>query len=319
MIGRVAPPFTTRRMLLQLGVQAVRRPRALPARINRTNLAAWNRFRRTTARCPLCGHEGSLLHELPDLETFAHHHIDPLRETLRCRGCKAKMRDRMLAAGLLDALGERGVTASTIDELSTVLPADVTILDTDAHSRISHRLKDHPGFHRSLYVPDRANGDSLGEERLLNVDLERMPFSDDSFDIIITSEVMEHVRYVDRAHTEIARCLRPGGTYLFTVPYDERLERTWRLVDEETDRDLVHPPHIHGDPMLREEGIRSYRVFGRDITDQLAKAGLSAEFHRVERPELGIFGGDLFVARVVSTGSTTGDGTTPTLDEVMAR
>ena len=58
-------------------------------------------------------------YELPDLARFAEHHIDPLRETLRCRGCESKMRDRALAAGLLGVIAERyDVHAATVDELA---------------------------------------------------------------------------------------------------------------------------------------------------------------------------------------------------------
>lgn len=299
MIGRVAPPFSTRRLALQLLAAGVRDPRTLRARVNAHNLREWRRYRRTEAGCNICGHVGTLRYDLPDLETFARHHIRPLRETLRCRGCHAKMRDRVLAAGLLDALAARGIHAATIDDLAQVLPNDVRILDTDAHSRIARRLRDHPGLTRSLYLPGRANGETLDDERMLNVDLEDMPFPDRHFDVVITSEVMEHVRHVDTAHREIARCLADDGVYLFTVPYDAALAETWLLIDPETDEELVSPPHIHGDPMIREAGIKAYRVFGRDLVDDLARAGLRAAFSPVDRPELGIFAGDLFVAAPV--------------------
>lgn len=304
MIGRVAPPFTTRRLVLQLARDAVRRPGRVRARVNLPNLKAWNEFRRTEARCNICGHVGSLRYDLPDLETFERHHIRPLRETLRCRGCHGKMRDRVLAAGLLEALHVRGVQAATVDELAGRLPDGLTILDTDAHSRIAHRLKAETGFFRSLYLPGKQSGERLDDERMVNVDLERMPFPDRHFDVIITSEVMEHVRYADTAHRELARCLKDDGAYLFTVPYDPALERTWLLIDPETDELLVTPPHIHGDPMIRDAGIKAYRVFGRDIVEDLAAAGLRATFSELDRPALGIFWGDLFVAtRVVEAES----------------
>jgi SAM-dependent methyltransferase len=301
MIGRVAPPFSTRRLALLLLASGFRNPRGLRARVNLRNLKAWNRYRRTEAACNICGHVGTLRYDLPNLETFARHHIRPLRETLRCRGCHGKMRDRVLAAGLLDALRDRGVVAETVDELVGRLPEGVRILDTDAHSRIARRLQGHPGMIRSLYLPGRANGERLDDDRMLNVDLEQMPFPDGHFDVVITSEVMEHVRHVDTAHREIARCLKADGVYLFTVPYDPELASTWVLIDPETDEELVSPPHVHGDPMIREAGIKAYRVFGRDIVDDLERAGLRAGFAPVDRPELGIFDGDLFVAARVVT------------------
>jgi SAM-dependent methyltransferase len=211
------------------------------------------------------------------------------------------MRDRVLAAGLLDVFRQRGVDADTVAQLAGRLPDDVRILDTDAHSRIARRLQAHPGMIRSLYLPGKDNGERLDDDRMLNVDLERMPFPDRHFDVVITSEVMEHVRHVDTAHREIARCLKDDGVYLFTVPYDADLASTWVLIDPETDEELVSPPHVHGDPMIREEGIKAYRVFGRDLVEDLERTGLRAAFAPVHRPELGIFEGDLFVAtRVVA-------------------
>jgi len=297
MLNKLAPPYSARRLLLQLAQHGVRQPRRIKYRVNRSNLAAWWRYRRTEMRCNLCGHRGTLLYEMPDLELFQHHRIDVLRETLRCAGCHSKMRDRTVAWGLLTVLNRRlGTAAETLDELAPLVPPDVRILDTDANSRFGKNLRSVPGYVSSLYLPDRENGATLDENGTVNVDLEHMPFADESFDIIITSEVMEHVRYVDAAHREIARCLRPGGTYLFTVPYDAGLSHTLRLIDPVTDEHLVDRPHIHGDPQLRSEGIKSYRVFGRDIVDDVRQAGLEARFTVVREPPTGIFDGDLFLA-----------------------
>lgn len=43
---------------------------------------------------------------------------------------------------------------------------------------------------------------------------ERMPFGDKSFDLIIISNALDHVRDMDKAMSEIKRVIRPGG-YLF--------------------------------------------------------------------------------------------------------
>jgi SAM-dependent methyltransferase len=115
------------------------------------------------------------------------------------------------------------------------------------------------------------------------VDLEHIPFPDRSFDIVITTEVMEHVRHVDTAHREIARCLDEDGTYLFTVPYDASLARTWQLIDPVTDEPLVRPMHMHGDPGLREEGIKSYRVFGHRRRPPRRGPGRTLRLHGAAR------------------------------------
>ena len=51
-----------------------------------------------------------------------------------------------------------------------------------------------------------------------NEDLEALTFPDASFDLTVTLDVMEHVNQPDVVLREVARTLRPGGAYLFTVP-----------------------------------------------------------------------------------------------------
>jgi len=296
-VSRLAPKASVRRTLAKTAVQVARDPKTLRHRVNAHNLRELARYRRVEARCNICGHTGPLLYELPDLARFAEHHIQPLRETLRCRSCESKMRDRALAAGLLGVVADRyDVRASTIEELATRLPDGVRILETDANSRLAKRL---PTAVRSLYYPDREPGEVVRDDGAVNVDLEAMPFEDASFDVIITTEVMEHVRHVDVAHREIARCLDPQGTYVFTVPYDPALAETWDLIDAETDEPIVLPMHMHGDPGMRDEGIKSYRVFGRGLVDDLCGWGLDARFAPVDDPAIGTFDADLWLANKI--------------------
>jgi len=49
-------------------------------------------------------------------------------------------------------------------------------------------------------------------------DATRLPFDDAAFDRVITSEVLEHIQDDVSAIAELARVLRPGGTFACTVP-----------------------------------------------------------------------------------------------------
>jgi SAM-dependent methyltransferase len=63
-------------------------------------------------------------------------------------------------------------------------------------------------------------------------DATAMPFEDGAFDVVIASEVMEHIRTDQAALGEVARVLRPGGTAAVTVPawLPERI--CWLLSDD---------------------------------------------------------------------------------------
>ncbi|MGY2061537.1 class I SAM-dependent methyltransferase, partial [Nocardia gipuzkoensis] len=59
-----------------------------------------------------------------------------------------------------------------------------------------------------------------------------LPFDDGEFDVVIASEILEHIPDDERAITELARVLRPGGALAVTVPrwLPERI--CWALSDE---------------------------------------------------------------------------------------
>jgi SAM-dependent methyltransferase len=74
----------------------------------------------------------------------------------------------------------------------------------------------------------------------VNGDGTRLPFPDHTFDVIICSEVMEHIPDDAAAAAELARVLKPGGTLAVTVPtwLPERI--CWAINHE------YHAPYAQG-------------------------------------------------------------------------
>ena len=66
----------------------------------------------------------------------------------------------------------------------------------------------------------------------LRGDATRLPFADDTFDCVVTSEVLEHIQADTAAIAELFRVLKPGGMLGATVPtwWPEKIN--WMLSDE---------------------------------------------------------------------------------------
>ncbi|RLF06713.1 MAG: hypothetical protein DRJ64_04190 [Thermoprotei archaeon] len=66
----------------------------------------------------------------------------------------------------------------------------------------------------------------LEEEKAQTGYSQSMPFQNVLFDVVIMSEVLEHLENVTIAETlvEVSRVLKPGGRFIGTVPADEHLQ-----------------------------------------------------------------------------------------------
>lgn len=74
------------------------------------------------------------------------------------------------------------------------------------------------GGHHSAYASKRLRsaGNRLASA-IGQCDAEQLPFPDDSFDVVVMSEVIEHLMRPEVATWEVARVLKPGGTFVMTT------------------------------------------------------------------------------------------------------
>jgi SAM-dependent methyltransferase len=103
-------------------------------------------------------------------------------------------------------------------------------------------------------------------------DLERQTFDDESFDLVITQDVMEHIFHPDRACREIWRTLKPGGLYLHTTPIYKDRVTTERRASIGTDGKVVHlaEPEYHGNPIDPKGSLVTFH-YGYDLADLIAE------------------------------------------------
>ncbi len=102
---------------------------------------------------------------------------------------------------------------------------------------------------------------------VLRGDARKLPFPDATFDIVITSEVLEHIQDDVAALAEMVRVLKPGGRFAGTVPAWLPEVVNWKLSDE------YHAPKSVGGHV---------RIYAKpELRAKLLAAGLDVDgYHR---------------------------------------
>ncbi len=105
-----------------------------------------------------------------------------------------------------------------------------------------------------------------------NEDLENQTFPDESFDLVITQDVMEHLFDPARGFSEIARTLKPGGAHIFTVPIlnKEKPSRVAAKKDKNGEITYFCKAEYHGNP-INNKGSLVTMHWGYDICDFILK------------------------------------------------
>ena len=187
------------------------------------------------------------------------------REHVACRSCRLQNRVRAAFHLFLQEFDPAPDSRIYITEQKTAL------YDLLA-SRFSHLTG-------SEYFGSRVPKGAL-HDGVRNENFETLSFQSESFDFLLSFDVLEHVPHPDRAFAEAFRVLKPGGRLIFSVP--SHLDRYPSTVRAElsSDGQIVHhlPPEYHGNPVDPEGGSLCFRHFGWDVMDMLREAGFPRPF-----------------------------------------
>src|SRR5687767_5093589 len=190
-----------------------------------------------------------------------------LRDFYTCRRCGSVPRQRHLQ--------------TVLDENISGWHDLVVHESSPSNDYISRFCSDYSG---SQYFPDVPRGELRDGVR--SEDVEALTFADESIDLFITQDVLEHVFNPDKAIREIHRVLRPGGAHVFTAPKHRGLaysRRRARLLADGTVEHLL-PEEFHGNPIGDNKALVTWD-YGYDFEALLSEwAGAPVQtHHRVER------------------------------------
>jgi len=208
-----------------------------------------------------------------------------LRENIGCCSCPCNSRHRALMSVFMGTLN-RGTVLSKI-------PADngIVIFESSGMASYNNILASKFSYINTSYNKEIIEPGTY--DTRLYADLQRMPYEDNTFDYIITGDVLEHVRDYMSAIEECFRVLKPGGFMLFTVPYMHSMGKNHVKVLPQGDRDVfLEEPEYHG-----KSRSLVYRVYGRELLDDLERSGFFRERRVVESQEFGFISTEVFICR----------------------
>jgi GT2 family glycosyltransferase len=200
--------------------------------------------------------------------------VENLRETTVCHFCSSLSRTIDLAECILK-VNDIPLTSSLLQSLEKF--KDLHIYELAHMGPIYEIFSRSPHFTWSEYFEEVTPG-TFGPSGVRCEDVQQLTFKDNTFDLIISQDVFEHVPDPKRGFREIFRVLKPGGYHVFTVPFDRNTPKSVTRAIIGTTKELKHilDPIHHGDP-IRSEGALVFSDFGRDLIDTLNSTGFEVE------------------------------------------
>lgn len=135
-----------------------------------------------------------------------------------------------VSEGLLDftaqAPWERGPILRFMIGSARTVPEHARVLDVGAGDAPYAELFAHTDYVTLDWGSSPHEG---AQKAAVSASADAMPLADASFDVVVLTQVLEHVRRPASVLAEIARVLRPGGRLLATVPF------VWELHEEPHD------------------------------------------------------------------------------------
>jgi SAM-dependent methyltransferase len=205
-----------------------------------------------------------------------------LRDFYLCEGCHSCPRQRALAAVL---------------EATTPRWRELAVHESSPS--INFFAAQCPRYTHSFLFDDVPLGSFRNGARC--EDLERLTFADDTFDVFLTQDVLEHVFQPDRALREIVRVLKPAGVHVFTTPKHKHLLNSSPRVRRTEGGEIEHvlPAQYHENPIGDSRSLVTWD-YGADFDDLASKwAGYLVSDYVIRDRRRGIDGEylDVFVMR----------------------
>lgn len=168
------------------------------------------------------------------------------QQGLQCGRCGSNLRTMALALAISRCYGHDGTFAQFIEKFRS---RHLRVLEVNEAGHLTQFLSKLPGHVMGRYP---------------QLDMTCMPYPEGSYDLVVHSDTLEHVRHPVTALTECYRVLAPGGYCVFTIPV---------IVDRMTLSREGLPLSYHGDSSQRSNDFAVQTEYGCDAWKHLFLAG----------------------------------------------
>jgi SAM-dependent methyltransferase len=226
-------------------------------------------------KCNICG---SLTFILITNENF--------RENCFCKNCLSFNRQRQLAFVLCNSFQAK--PNKTL--LEYIKNSNLSIYNTETGGTLHNYLSKAKNYVCSEYFGEEYKRGELVNGKM-HQDLMSLSFDDNQFDVIISTDVFEHISDPYLAHREINRVLKMGGRHIFTIPFYQTdfLDEKRASVNSKKEIEYHKEALYHIDP-LRKEGILVFNIFSIEMLCKLSILGFRTNMYHLYSPINGIFG-----------------------------
>ncbi len=161
------------------------------------------------------------------------------------------------------------------------------IYESSPWGALSDKLKrECTDYVSSQFYPDVITGSYKEGIRCEN--LEKMTFGDESFDLVIRQDVLEHVLNPALAFKEISRILKPTGVHVFTIPYYSTKKTIVRAGQTSDGIKYLKEPMFH-DSQSDEKGSLVVTEWGNDVLDLIFRySGMKTIIYDKFNSEMGL-------------------------------
>jgi len=182
-------------------------------------------------------------------------------ENVYCPNCMSTARERLVIAMLdkIDLQSKKILHLSPEEKVYQYLIDKANVVTADLN----------PGFYKNI------------DHKVMQADLNKLPYAVSSFDIVIGNHIMEHIPDDRKAISEIYRILKSGGVAILQVPFS--------ISNSDTIEDpFIKDPKKQSELFGQKDHVRIYNL--ENYINRLKKAGFSVQYFSYESmPELHSF------------------------------